>query len=83
MKIKRSEIQRFVMMCPYCGTEVNNDYDMCCGEPHAEEHIDTGDDYIPVDEVEIIEDVPDEQPEIPVKKSVAVGEIEKMFGIKK
>jgi len=56
-KIKRSEIQQIVMMCPYCGTETNNDYGFCCGEPHAEEHIDTGDEYIPVNEVEIIEDV--------------------------
>jgi len=56
MQIKRSEIQRIVMMCPYCGTETN-DYGICCGEPHAEEHVDTGEEYYPLSEVEIIEDV--------------------------
>lgn len=44
------------MMCPYCGTETN-DYGICCGEPHAEEHVDTGEEYYPLSEVEIIEDV--------------------------
>jgi len=58
MKIKRSEIQDIVLVCPYCMNEKSDEAGGCCGEAstHFCKAVDTEDERYLLDDVQIIED---------------------------